>query len=413
MAYILVVDDEVGIRELLSEILGDEGHNVAQADSAAAATRLRAQRRPDLVLLDIWMQDADGISLLKDWAATGQLTMPVIMMSGHGSIETAVEAVRLGALEFLEKPISLHKLLAAVRRALMLPERSDGSRINMTRLGRGHAMQDFRRRLHQFAAASGHLLIKGAAGTPLELAARSLLAPNGAWLEFGLQSAQALVEAIEQSSTGIVYVADISTLSPLQQRQLAFVLERLARSKLRLVSATTAEPARLLEAGFDPGLLQLIGGVSITMPSLSEHAGDIPEFATFLLNDLIDRGEVSPRKFSTAALNVLRTRPWPGNHKQLADAIKALALNTLQEEIGTADIDRVLDQQLSEVSVGSFSLDLPLRQAREAFEAAYFRHHLRKEAGNIARVAEKTGLERTNLYRKLKQLGIQPAKRGQ
>ena len=266
MAYILVVDDDVGIRELLSEILGDEGHNVAQADSAAAATRLRAQRRPDLVLLDIWMQDADGISLLKDWAATGQLTMPVIMMSGHGSIETAVEAVRLGALEFLEKPISLHKLLAAVRRALMLPERSDGSRINMTRLGRGHAMQDFRRRLHQFAAASGHLLIKGAAGTPLELAARSLLAPNGAWLEFGLQSAQALVEAIEQSSTGIVYVADISTLSPLQQRQLAFVLERLARSKLRLVSATTAEPARLLEAGFDPGLLQLIGGVSITMP---------------------------------------------------------------------------------------------------------------------------------------------------
>jgi len=118
MAQILVVDDEIGIRELLSEILSDEGHTVRLAENATAARSARASERPDLVLLDIWMPDADGITLLKEWAASGQLTMPVIMMSGHGTIETAVEATRIGAMDFLEKPVALQKLLATVKRAL-------------------------------------------------------------------------------------------------------------------------------------------------------------------------------------------------------------------------------------------------------------------------------------------------------
>src|ERR1700686_5426793 len=120
MAQILVVDDEVGIRELLSEILSDEGHTVHLAENATRAREWRARERPDLVLLDIWMPDSDGITLLKEWAAGGQLTMPVIMMSGHGSIETAVEATKIGALEFLEKPMSLQKLLSTVKRALRI-----------------------------------------------------------------------------------------------------------------------------------------------------------------------------------------------------------------------------------------------------------------------------------------------------
>ena len=118
MSQILVVDDEIGIRELLSEILADEGHTVRLAENAARARALRGAERPDLVLLDIWMPDTDGITLLKEWAANGQLTMPVVMMSGHGTIETAVEATRIGAIDFLEKPIALQKLLATVKRAL-------------------------------------------------------------------------------------------------------------------------------------------------------------------------------------------------------------------------------------------------------------------------------------------------------
>ena len=136
MAQILVVDDEVGIRELLSEILADEGHQVMLAESAGEARRLRERARPDLVLLDIWMPDTDGITLLKEWAASGQLTMPVVMMSGHGTIETAVEATRIGALDFLEKPIALQRLLATVKRALRNPEAAAPPQLSLGALGR-------------------------------------------------------------------------------------------------------------------------------------------------------------------------------------------------------------------------------------------------------------------------------------
>src|SRR5437868_7952216 len=134
MAQILVVDDEVGIRELLSEILEDEGHQVALAESAGDARRIRERARPDLVLLDIWMPDTDGITLLKEWAASGQLTMPVVMMSGHGTIETAVEATRIGALDFLEKPIALQRLLNTVKRALRNPETAGAPELGPTAL---------------------------------------------------------------------------------------------------------------------------------------------------------------------------------------------------------------------------------------------------------------------------------------
>src|SRR5688500_12026509 len=134
MAQILVVDDEIGIRELLSEILADEGHQVMLAESAGEARRLRERSRPDLVLLDIWMPDTDGITLLKEWAASGQLTMPVVMMSGHATIETAVEATRIGALDFLEKPIALQRLLTTVKRALRSPEAAAAPRLALSAL---------------------------------------------------------------------------------------------------------------------------------------------------------------------------------------------------------------------------------------------------------------------------------------
>src|SRR5512134_1052845 len=136
MATILVVDDEVGIRELLSEILSDEGHTVRLAEHATAARECRMRERPDLVLLDIWMPDTDGISLLKEWAAAGQLTMPVVVMSGHATIDTAVEATRIGALDFLEKPIAMQKLLATVKRALRNPESAATPEFSIAVLGR-------------------------------------------------------------------------------------------------------------------------------------------------------------------------------------------------------------------------------------------------------------------------------------
>src|SRR5450631_4414102 len=148
---ILIVDDEVGIRELLSEILQDEGYRVSLAENAGEARSYRAHTQPSLVLLDIWMPDTDGISLLKEWAASGQLSMPVVMMSGHGTIETAVEATRIGALDYLEKPIALQRLLATVKRALRNQEVPVAHRLSLAALGRSAVLGDLKRRLAQLA----------------------------------------------------------------------------------------------------------------------------------------------------------------------------------------------------------------------------------------------------------------------
>ena len=236
MANILVVDDEMGIRELLSEILGDEGHVVATAENAQQARELRAGGAPDLVLLDIWMPDTDGVTLLKEWQRDGMLTMPVIMMSGHATIDTAVEATRIGAINFLEKPISLQKLLKAVQQGL----------------------------------TRGHEVVR-----PPSFHARPTM------------------------------VAHVET--PMPHKEVAYAY---------------ASPA----------------------PAM---------------------GMIS----------------------------NSMAL-----------------QQAPEPQIFTLSFDLPLREARDAFERAYFEHHLQREGGSMTRVAEKTGLERTHLYRKLKQLGVEPGR---
>ena len=244
MSTILVVDDEIGIRELLSEILSDEGHAVITAENASAARAARLREELDLVLLDIWMPDTDGVTLLKEWAATGKLTMPVIMMSGHATIDTAVEATRIGALDFLEKPIALQKLLKAV--------------------------------------------------------------------EQGLARGQSRAAAVRPAA----------------------------------LPAQFAQPAAPV-----PTRTILVGESSSAADAFGKPAGSV---ATF-----------TPVHSAVAA-------PAAG----------------------------------ASVALRDLPLDLPLREARDAFERAYFEHHLAREHGSMTRVAEKTGLERTHLYRKLKQLGI-------
>src|SRR5450631_4502728 len=178
MAQILVVDDEVGIRELLSEILADEGHQVMLAENAGAARRLRSAQRPDLVLLDIWMPDTDGITLLREWAANGQLTMPVVMMSGHGTIETAVEATRIGAFDFLEKPVGLQKLLSTVTRALKAAAGQAPRRISLAALGTSALVIEVERAIEQLLRANRPVLVVGEPGTGHEIVARAMHTPD-------------------------------------------------------------------------------------------------------------------------------------------------------------------------------------------------------------------------------------------
>ena len=413
MSQILVVDDEVGIRELLSEILADEGHTVRLAQDAAHARALRGTERPDLVLLDIWMPDTDGITLLKEWAANGQLTMPVVMMSGHGTIETAVEATRIGAIDFLEKPIALQKLLATVKRALRNGGGQVQSGLTLLSLGRSALLNDLRKRLAQVATLSVPVLLRGEPGVMPELFARYLHQPNTPWVVADAALIDAPQDLLEQAASGLIFVEELASLSKVQQRNLAFVLGRQEKTKTRVVSFTTEEPARLVaEIGFDAALLARLSELSLLLPALREHAEDIPDISCILLAQLVEAKHCPPRHFSTAALNTLRQFHWPRNLEDLQGAVKNLALTALEEEIGAADVERV-SAQFHPASGAQVSLpiELPLREAREAFERAYFEQLLARENGSIARVAEKSGLERTHLYRKLKALGIAPGKK--
>jgi hypothetical protein len=413
MRQILVVDDEVGIRELLSEILSDEGYDVRLAENAGAARAFRSQNRPDLVLLDIWMPDTDGITLLKEWASTGQLTMPVVMMSGHGTIDTAVEATRIGAYDFLEKPIALQKLLTTVGKAITRGEQQPHAAA-LSMLGRTPVVQELKQRLERIAASRSAVLIQGAPGCAFEACARVLHTPRMPWtvIELGAQTVEAPLDLLQATRGGTLLVRDIAEFNKLEQRGLFVLLSQAERYNTRVVCCTTRPLAELVAAGaFDDRVYQLLGATTIQLPRLRDQRDDIPELASALLNDLVEQKQVPPRHFSTAALNALRNYEWPGNLSELRSVVQTLANTAAGEQISLEETQRVVPQAATPGAAAVLQLDAPLRDARDAFERIYFEYHLVREGGNISRVADAVGLERTHLYRKLKHLGIKTSRK--
>jgi two-component system, NtrC family, nitrogen regulation response regulator NtrX len=412
VAQILVVDDEVGIRELLSEILADEGHQVTLAESAGDARRLRERARPDLVLLDIWMPDADGITLLKEWAASGQLTMPVVMMSGHGTIETAVEATRIGALDFLEKPIALQRLLATVKRALRNPETAAAPELSIGALGRSSALADAKKRLAQLAQSGAPLLLRGERGMRAELFARLLAAPGAPFLAGVEMLSQPPSELLAKAAGGILFIADLSRLGHAEQRNLEFLLARAEKHRVRVVSFSPLDVRSLAEkCDLHPELGARLGELTLKLPALRDFAEDVPDLASLMLAQLVESRACPARRFAIAALNALRHHGWPGNLAELESVVKDLALSALEEEIQLEDIARVLGARAAPGALPEVAFDRPYREAREAFERVYFEHLLAREHGSMSRVADRSGLERTHLYRKLKALGLSVGRR--
>ena len=412
MAQILVVDDEVGIRELLSEILSDEGHQVMLAESAGQARRLRERARPDLVLLDIWMPDTDGITLLKEWAASGQLTMPVVMMSGHATIETAVEATRIGALDFLEKPIALQRLLATVKRALRNPEVAAAPQLTLLTLGRAAALADAKKRLAQLAQSAAPLMLRGERGMRPELFARLLVAPGAPFLAGAEHLVEPPTELLTRAAGGILFLPDLSRLGRSEQRNLEFLLARADRHKVRVVSFSPLDARALAEKhDFDAELGSRLGELTLKLPALREFAEDVPDLASLMLVQLVESRVCPPRRLTIAALNALRHHPWPGNLAELEGVVKDLAFTALDEEIQLEDVDRVLAARGAPGTVPEVAFDRPYREAREAFERVYFENLLAREHGSMSKVAERSGLERTHLYRKLKALGLSVGRR--
>lgn len=414
---ILVVDDEVGIRELLHDILQDEGYQVKLAENASQARDWRSHERPDLVLLDIWMPDCDGISLLKEWGNAGLLTMPVVMMSGHGTIDTAVEATRIGAFDFLEKPIALQKLLKTVNAALKHSEQLPKSDMTLVNLGKSAVISELRQRLEQVTILKTPLLLIGEKGSGAELCARFLHEPDTPWLELGeySQLAAAPMELLEQLRDGVLFIGEVAELNKTEQKGLLLLLGKAEKYGVRVVCATAcALPQCVADSQFDGALLQALSATTLRVPALRDHPEDIPDLARAMVTLLVETGEAAYREFDISALNALRNADWPGNMAQLDSVIRNLTQTSLAEKITLEDVERVLEQfaplrqgpvEGANATPG-INLEQPLREAREDFERVYFEHHIAKAGGNMSRVAENVQLERTHLYRKLKQLGM-------
>jgi len=443
-AHILVVDDEADIRTLLKEILSEEGYEVDVAANAVQARASRARQTPDLVLLDIWMPDVDGITLLREWSATTTNGCPVVMMSGHGTVETAVEATRLGAFDFVEKPLSLAKLLRTVERALDAGKRRRQSGKLMVPplmvpVGKSKLMQQLRSELQQIAANPSSVLLVGEPGTGREAFARYLHEqspranqPFVPVVASGLREADAERQLfgqegdglrgpglLEEVGAGTLFINQIEDLPPAVQRALVGVLESGRFTRLggtqpiefsaRVVSA--AQPGienRVGQDGFRRDLLAHLNTLVVRVPPLREYAEDVPELLRHYVDRAVDSEGLPFRRFSVAAQNRLRNYPWPDNVRELKTLVHRLLIQGGAEEIRLEEIERELAVQApqGEPLVKQDLLALPLREAREQFERAYLQQQLLLCNGKVGQLAKRVGMERTHLYRKLRSLGV-------
>lgn len=443
MAYVLVVDDERDIRELVKEILVDEGYEVAIAENGEAARRGRRERRPDLVLLDIWMPDIDGISLLKEWGAEeGDALPPVIMMSGHGTVETAVEATRLGAYDFLEKPLSMAKLLLTIKRALEA-DRLRRENLGLRRhdqtvtepVGHGTVMHHLREQVKRIAQHDAWVLITGEPGSGKELFARYLHANsvrrNGPFIEAGVPQGNPAIELFgseeggkihygrfEQANSGTLFLDEIGDMDAALQARLLRTLQSRSFMRVggsepvkldaRVLAATHHDLAQDVQAKrFREDLYYQLNVVPLRVPPLREHCEDVPELLNYYMNVFVNQDNLPYRRFSMAAQNRLRNYPWPGNVRELKNLVQRLLILGTGAEIGADEVDAALGEApVSITATSTMGFDLPLREARDRFEKAYLEYQLRETGGNITKVAKLAGMERTHLYRKMRALGI-------
>jgi len=443
--HILVVDDEADIRGLLKEILSEEGYEVDVAANAAQARASRARQVPDLVLLDIWMPDVDGITLLREWSAAATDGCPVVMMSGHGTVETAVEATRLGAFDFVEKPLSLAKLLRTVERALDAGRRHRqsarmlGSPLAVP-LGKSRLMQQLRAEAQQIAANPSAVLLVGEPGSGREAFARYLherapraAAPFVGLIASSLRDADAearlfgreggegerVAGALEEAANGTLFIHELEDLPAGVQRLLVGVFEsgqftRLGGSEpipFRARVLSSAQPGIEQRAGNEGLRRDLLGHLNvliIRVPPLREYAEDVPDLLRYHVDRLVDSDGLSFRRFSVAAQNRLRNYPWPDNVRELRHLVHRLLIHGGTEEIRLEEIERELAVQTppDEPLVKQDLLALPLREAREQFERAYLQQQLLLCNGKVGQLAKRVGMERTHLYRKLRSLGV-------
>jgi len=445
---ILITDDEPEICRLVQEILEDEGYIVVTANNADEARKTLTEFKPDLVLLDIWMPGTDGISLLKEWMDNEETPPSVVMMSGHGNVETAVEAIRYGAYDFLEKPLSMAKLVVTVQRAMqnvqLLNEnvqlRQQLQPLNEL-IGDSHSMQQLREQIKLVANSESWVLVTGEPGSGKEVAARmihklspraecelvtinlaAIPAENIAVQMFGSEKDGVITAgSFEQAKGGTLLLDEIADMDLGTQAKLIGALRekrflRVGGSSpveldVRIIAATTHNLEEEVTAGhFREDLYYRLNVVPIQMPPLREHPEDVSMLIDYYLDYMVRIEHLPTRHFSTASLSILRQYSWPGNVRELKNLIQRLLILNRGEEVSVEEVQSALGKRTvaNVSSEPAPDYNQSLREARDQFERGYLLHHLNQVGGNVSELAQIVGMERTHLYRKLKTLDINP-----
>jgi len=441
---ILVVDDEAEIRTVLEETLAEEGYGVRLAADAEAAEAAVQASAPDVVLLDIWMPGTDGMDLLRHWVDGGAPPFPVVMMSGHSTIESAVEATRLGAYDYLEKPLSLDKLLLTAEHAMETVrlrrenEALRGQGAGTELVGEGALMGQMRKQIERMAASSGAVLIVGEPGVGKEAVARSLHARSGRSGPFVAINSATIAPAgmeaqlfgsesddggqpgrFEQADGGVLFLDEVADMQLDVQARLIRVLEEQRFTRLggaqpvsvdvRVVAATNRDLGELVRNGrFRSDLYYRLNVFTLQVPPLRNHAEDIPALVEHFMQRHCRLQGLRPRTFGDDALRLLGEHPWPGNVRELQNVVERILILSEADPVAAGDVRTALGGGVRP-QMPDRLFDAPLREAREDFERHYLEYHLRANAGNITRTSVDAGLERTHLYRKLKQLGLEAA----
>jgi two-component system nitrogen regulation response regulator NtrX len=440
---ILIIDDERAVRETLSEILTDEGYLVTSVASGEEGLRRLTEEPFDLAFLDVWLRDRDGLSILE--AARDRLReVPVVMISGHANVETAVRAVRLGAEDFLEKPLSLDRVLltaqkAIERRSLLAQIASLAGRSEPEELvGDSPPMRRLKEEIARVAPTDARVLITGENGTGKELVARALhrlsARAESPLVEVNCAAIpEELIESelfghvrgsftgasedrrgkFEEADGGTLFLDEIGDMSARTQAKVLRALQegrftRVGGSKpivsdARILSATNKNlSAEIARGQFRDDLFFRLAVVPIDVPALRERTGDIPVLARHFLEQASHRFGRRGKTLSAEALEALQAYRWPGNVRELQNLIERLMILSPRQEIGVEDLPAEFRRE-----DGAIAPDAPLREAREDFERRYILSALRRSRGNVTRAAETLRIERSSLYRKLRSYGIE------
>jgi len=424
---ILIIDDEPEIRNLMEEILSEEGYKTFSAESAQNAEQIIAAHQIDLVYLDIWMPGTDGVDLLKKLTKTNNLKAPIIMISGHATIKTAVETTRLGAFDFIEKPLSIEKLLTSAEKALNAGDEEDlDNKIISFLKTQTNTYSDCFASLDSIVDKSNIVCLRGESGTEKEIFAKYLhqqqynQKSNFVSISLNLLLSEQqesitaineLTKTLERLEEGTVYLSGFVNLNIQNQTNVQnFINNWLSKQRNIYVLEVLKTKRKTPISKDDTTLKQIFSDiVVIDLPPLRQHLQDVPDLLKIFIDYFVKVEGLSQRRFSLAAMNMLAKYSWPGNLKQLKNMVHTILIRLNKEIINIEEVEETLTLQGpgGDLLVQNDMMSMTMIEARKKFEKAFLLRQLELVGWKVTELARRVDMERTNLYRKLKSLGIE------